>query len=400
MGSVAAQPGGTWGAGLELIQRWIASAAEALGLEPWALAVFLVVLLAALADFVQRRLMKRLGVAVRNTENLWDDALFNSAVRPRSLLIWLLGITTAAQQIPLGGIDMGEAKTLLAPDFVLMIRQIGLLVCLTWFLVTFVRHTEDNIIAAGRRDGRQIDETTVSALGRILRIAIVVTAVLVTLDTLGFSIAGLLAAGGIGGLAVGLAAKDILANFFGGVTVFIDRPFSVGDWILLKEKNIEGVVENIGWRQTTIRKFDKRPVYIPNAIFTTASVENPSRMTHRRIYETIGLRYEDIDRMQAVTDEIRGMLQAHEEIDSQQTLMVQFNAFNASSVDFFVYCMTHTVNWQRYHEVKQDVLLKISEIVSRHGASVAFPTRTLNMKLPPELAGLENLIEPKNGESK
>lgn len=383
---------------MDLISQWAETAARAMGLDVWTLTVFLVVLIAALVDFTQRRVMKRLGIAVRKTENLWDDALFDSVVRPLSLLIWLLGITLAAQQIPVEGLVADGGKTLLAPEFVTTIRQLGLLFCLTWFLVSFVKRMEENIIATARRDERPIDETTVSALGRIIRIAIVVTALLVTLDTLGFSIAGLLAAGGIGGLAVGLAAKDILANFFGGVTVFIDRPFSVGDWILLKEKDIEGVVENIGWRQTTIRKFDKRPVYIPNAIFTTASLENPSRMTHRRIYETIGLRYDDIGRMQAVTDAVREMLSSHPEIDSQQTLMVQFNAFNASSVDFFIYCMTHTVNWQKYHEVKQDVLLKISDIVARHEASIAYPTRTLRMSLPPELAGLENLIEHKSGE--
>ena len=90
----------------------------------------------------------------------------------------------------------------------------------------------------------------------------------------------------------------------------------------MQEKGIEGVVENIGWRQTTIRKFDKRPVYVPNAIFTTASVENPSRMTHRRIYETMGLRYKDLDQMEAITDEVREMLIEHPEIDERQTLMV------------------------------------------------------------------------------
>ncbi|NND57299.1 MAG: mechanosensitive ion channel family protein, partial [Xanthomonadales bacterium] len=202
-----------------------------------------------------------------------------------------------------------------------------------------------------------------------------------------FDIAGLMAVGGIGGLAIGLAAKDILANFFGGVTVFIDRPFSIGDWIILKDKDIEGVVEEIGWRQTTIRKFDKRPVYVPNAAFTTASVENPSRMTNRRIYETIGMRYKDISQVEPVTNEVREMLVQHPEIDEKQTLMVHFDAFGESSVDFFIYCMTHTVNWQRYHEVKQDVLLQISRIVQEHGAAIAFPTRTLELESIPEFAG-------------
>lgn len=368
---------------MDLIRGWAEALAGAIGLKPWAMTVFLIVLAAMLIDFLQRRLMKRLEAFVSDTEILWDDAVFHAAVRPLSLLIWLIGITLAAQVIPV------REDGLLNDDLIVHIRQIGVLYGITWFLISFVKNVERNIVDKAHREDRPVDQTTVNALGRVIRIAIAVTAILIALDTLGFNVAGLMAAGGIGGLAVGLAARDLLANFFGGVTVFIDRPFGIGDWILLKDKGIEGVVENIGWRQTTIRKFDKRPVYVPNAIFTTASVENPSRMTHRRIYETIGLRYRDIDRMEAITDAVRDMLVKHPEIDDQQTLMVQFDAFGESSVNFFIYCMTHTVVWQHYHEVKQDVLLKISEIIRDHGAAIAFPTRTLDMETAPELAGLD-----------
>ncbi len=369
---------------MELIINWVETVASAIGLKPWALTVFLIVLISLFLDFIQRRVMKHLGQLATKTKNLWDDALHHAVSRPLTLIIWLVGITLAAQAIPVEG----EGQVLDA-SLIISLRQIGMLFAIAWFLVTFVKNIENNLIQNARRDGRKIDQTTINALGRVVRITIVVTVILIALDTLGVNVSGLLAAGGIGGLAVGLAAKDMLANFFGGITVFIDRPFSVGDWIVLKEKGIEGVVEQIGWRQTTIRKFDKRPVYVPNAVFTTASVENPSRMSHRRIYETIGLRYDDLDRMEAITDEVREMLTTHPEIDENQTLMVQFNAFNASSVDFFIYCMTHTVNWQRYHEVKQDVLLKIHEIVGKNDAQIAYPTRTLKVDMSPQLVGLD-----------
>ncbi len=368
---------------MEMIGSWVEALAAASGLKPWALSVFLVVLTALLIDYIQRRVLKRVGGFVSKTENLWDDAIFYAAVRPLTFLIWLVGITLASQLIP-----AREEGGLLDTELITRVRQVGILYAIAWMAISIIKNIENNIVEKARREGRVVDQTTVHALGRVVRITIAVTALLVALDTLGFNVAGLLAAGGIGGLAIGLAAKDLLANFFGGVTVFIDRPFSIGDWILLNEKGIEGVVEDIGWRQTTIRKFDKRPVYVPNAVFTTASVENPSRMTNRRIYETIGLRYDDIGRMKAITDAVRDMLVGHPEIDEQQTLMVQFNAFAESSVDFFIYCMTHTVVWQRYHEVKQDVLLKIADIVAQHGATIAYPTRTLKMDVIPEFAGL------------
>ena len=357
---------------------------EHTGLRPWALSVFLVVLVAVLLDFLQRQLIKRITVIVRNSSNLWDDALLDAIPRPLSLVIWIVGITMAAQLVP-----ATVEGQILHDDVVVMIRQVGVLGALTWFIVNFVLNLEDSIIATAKAQGRKVDQTTVKALGRVVRITVIVTSVLVGLDTLGFNVAGLMAAGGIGGLAIGFASKDMLANLFGGLTVFIDRPFGIGDWIIIKTNGIEGVVEHIGWRQTTIRKFDKRPVYVPNAIFTTASVENPSRMTNRRLNETIGIRYKDINSMNAITRDVKTMLTDHPEIDENLTLMVNFNAIGESSMDFFIYCLTHTTDWQRYHEIKQDVLLKINTIIEQHGASVALPVRRLQVEQTPELAGLE-----------
>ncbi|NKN80826.1 mechanosensitive ion channel family protein, partial [Weissella cibaria] len=136
-----------------------------------------------------------------------------------------------------------------------------------------------------------------------------------------------------------------------GLMIYLDRPFAVGDWIRSPDKEIEGTVEYIGWRQTRIRTFDKRPLYVPNATFANISVENPSRMTHRRIYETIGLRYDDAAKVKPVVEAVREMLRNHPDIDSSQTLIVNFNAFGPSSLDFFVYCFTHTTNWIEYHRV-------------------------------------------------
>ncbi|WP_258868179.1 mechanosensitive ion channel family protein [Alkalilimnicola ehrlichii] len=129
---------------------------------------------------------------------------------------------------------------------------------------------------------------------------VIVIAGLVVLQTLGISIAGVLAFGGVGGIAVGFAARDLLANFFGGLTVYLDRPFSVGDWIRSPDREIEGTVERIGWRQTRIRTFDLRPLYVPNSTFNSIALENPSRMSNRRIFETIGIRYNDADKMATI----------------------------------------------------------------------------------------------------
>lgn len=153
----------------------------------------------------------------------------------------------------------------------------------------------------------------------------------------------------------------------------------MGDWIRSPDREIEGTVEDIGWRQTTIRTFDKRPLYVPNAMFTTMSVENPSRMLNRRIYETIGIRYDDASKVAQIVDAVRSMLREHPEIDSDQTLIVNFNHFGPSSLDFFAYTFTRTTNWIQFHEVKEAALLKILDIIDSHGAEIAFPTQTLKI---------------------
>lgn len=346
------------------------------GENAWIVQVFIIVFVTLLANYIAVRLLERMQKQMERTDNLWDDALLAAARRPAAFAIWVVGIAWAAKVVQLES----DAAIFAAVD---PLRDVLVIALLTWFLVRFVREAEANLLArAGQDPGEEeaaLDESTIHAIGKLLRMAIIITAALVVLQTLGYSISGVLAFGGIGGIAVGFAAKDLLANFFGGLMVYLDRPFVIGDWIRSPDKSIEGTVEYIGWRQTRIRTFDKRPLYVPNSTFTQIAVENPSRMSHRRIYETFGIRYDDAAVLKAVVDDVEAMLQSHEAIDQSQTLMVNVNAFAESSLDFFVYCFTHTINWQEYHQVKQDVLIRILDIVAQHRAQIAFPTRVVEM---------------------
>lgn len=344
--------------------------------ESWIVQVFTIVFVSLLLDWLQKRLSLKLHSKLGKTQNYWDDSLIEAAQRPLSVLIWVLGLTFAAEIVQ-------QHSGAIIFEAVDPIREVGVIVCLGWFLVRFIRLGEHNIVKQRLAAGEPFDRTTADAIAKLLRISVVITAGLVILQTLGYSISGVLAFGGIGGIAVGYAAKDLLANFFGGLTIYMDRPFDVGDWIRSPDRQIEGTVEKIGWRITCIRTFDKRPLYVPNSAFTTISVENPSRMTNRRIYETIGIRYDDIRRLSAIVRDVKKMLMEHEEIDTKQTMIVNFNEFAPSSLDFFVYTFTKTTNWIRFHKIKQDVLLKIIEIIEGHGAECAFPTSTIHLAQPP-----------------
>jgi len=212
---------------------------------------------------------------------------------------------------------------------------------------------------------------------RILKILVITITALIIMQELGLSISGLLAFGGVGGLIVGLAAKDLLSNFFGGMMIFFDRPFRVGEFIKSPDRNIEGVVEKIGWRLTIVRTFSKNVLYIPNTAFSSIIVENATRMSNRRINETIGIRYDDLNKMKDIIQDVNNVLENNRDIDQTQKAKVYFKSFSASSCDFFIYAFTITKDWEEFLRIKQDVLLKVAEIIENHNSEIAYPTSTV-----------------------
>jgi MscS family membrane protein len=328
--------------------------------------VFLVVLGTMVFNFVARRVLEHLALKAAVTATVWDDGLVNAIRQPLKLMIWVLGISWAAE------IVSTEAVTGFGA-IVQPARYVAVVAVLALFLFRFVQECERGFITNG------VDATTATAIGKLLRASVIVTAILSVLQTLGVSVSGIMAFGGVGGIAVGFAAKDLLANFFGGLMVYLDRPFVVGDWVRSPDRQIEGTVEHIGWRLTVIRTFDRRPLYVPNSVFANIALENPSRMQNRQIYETFGVRYDDASLVKVIVDEVREMLANHEEIDQNRTMIVNFNEFGASSLNFFIYTFTRTTDWVEYHGVKERVLLQVLSIIEKHGAECAFPTTTVHL---------------------
>jgi MscS family membrane protein len=338
----------------------------------WHIQVFLVVLATLIVGGFVRGIISKLSGQSRSTENVLDDAFFDSLVSPARGVVWILGLSIAVHIVAIHS-DSVVFQSVSA------IRNVGIVLMLTWFLQRFIRSYVALFIDSKLSAEEPVDTTLVHGLGKLLRGAVAITATLIVLQNLGVNIGGLLAFGGIGGIAIGLAAQDVFKNVFGGFTIYFDRPFSVGDWIRSPDRDIEGTVEHIGWRVTAIRTFNKRLLYVPNSVFTTIALENPSRMSHRRIYENIGVRYSDIGSLPKILDEVKAYLRQNTDIDQNQTLMVSLNEFADSSVNFFVYALTHTTNWSEYHQVKEKVLFEINEIIERNDSEIAFPTRTLHI---------------------
>lgn len=349
--------------------------AQVIDLNYWLAKIGLVVLSAAIVSVLEWLIHRRLLPLFRRKHYVWRTAFLEAAHRPIQIYIWLLAISFVVTIIAAHfSFDGGFVNAIAT------IRRIMTVAFVFWFAMRFIRRAENGIVERAQNGvGKINDQTSVYALAQLSRVTIIIIILLVILQTAGIKISALLAFGGVGALAIGLAAKDNLANFIGGMMIYWDRPFSVGDWIRSPDRQIEGTVENIGWRLTRIRTFDKRPLYVPNGILSNISLENPSRMTNRRIKATVSVRYSDANQIAPIAKSVEEMLHNHPEIDTNQTLFVYLYELGSSSLNILVYTFTKTTQWVKFQAIQQDVFLKIIDIVTSHGAECAFPTSTIHV---------------------
>ncbi|HIC41326.1 Small-conductance mechanosensitive channel [hydrothermal vent metagenome] len=320
---------------------------------------------ALIAHAVLGFILKKIISHTDKTKNRWDDHLIDAVSTPLKALIWFgwiyLSIDAFKEQIE--AFNKVVEYIDIAPIFII-----------TWGVVRVVSGVEAYMLESDTN----VDNDSVRLMTRLLKILIIIAIALGIAQFLGFSISSLLTFGGVGGIVMGFAAKDMLSNIFGGLMIQMDKPFSTGDWI--RSSKFEGTVEKIGWRMTRIRTFSKNPVYIPNSIFASIPIETPSRMTNRRIKEVIGIRYDDIEQLPAIVNEIETLLQEHKDIDHSESVRVYFEYFNASSLDITVYAFTNATRKSAYQKVKQQILLDIASIIAKHKAEIAYPTQTLHIQ--------------------
>jgi len=344
--------------------------------QNWAFQLCVTLAICLLLTWLFRFINRRLKPHFARSVHLWDSAFLDAVHRPLVIYVWIIGIgiifnllnnTFFHHTVPW---DKGIYFRLMTEVFVF------------WVVLRFISRLHAAIVVCPTTGNKKFDKSMAAALCQLMRIVMLLIGVLIVLPTLDISISALLTFGGVGTVVIGFAAKDTLANFLGGMMIFVDRPFAVGDWIRSPDREIEGTVEHIGWRLTRIRSFNMRPLYVPNGLFSTICVETPSRMLNRRIKVSFGLRYCDYKRMKAVADGVEEMLRSHKDIDTSRTLFVKFHEVGPSSLNFLVYTFTKTIRWVEFQAVQQTILLKIMDIIDTHGAECAFPTRTLSIPDP------------------
>jgi len=186
-----------------------------------------------------------------------------------------------------------------------------------------------------------------------------------------------------------------LANVMGGFLIAMDKPFRIGDWIYSIDGSIEGVVEHIGWRLTMLRTFEKRPLYIPNSLFTSLSFTNATQMTNRRIQTTIGVRFQDEEKLPVIIEELRSYITNHDEIDKELLNLVHLNKLGTLGFEVLIRAYTKTVSLAEYLKVQEEVLFTIIQIIKKHNAEITYPTSTTNLTLDGAFGNLNGIVKDK-----
>jgi MscS family membrane protein len=338
-------------------------------LEYWQwLGVFLFIVLGSIADKLLAWLLAK-NVTRWKKQHPGFDGLDNSVLRPLGLmamaLIWWFG---------LGMLGL--------PDTALVILSVAvkLLVSLSgiWSAFRLVDVLHALLMKKARRTHNRFDDLLVPMVSKTLKLFVIVIGIVFVADNLNVDVTSLLAGLGLGGLAFALAAKDLLGNFFGSLTVLLDRPFHIGDWVIIGD--VEGSVEQVGFRSTRIRTFYNSLITLPNAVLTTTKIDNMGARRYRRMKTMLGLTYDTApEKIDAFCEGIRSLIQLHPYM-RKDYYQVYFNQYNSASLDILVYVFWETPDWNTELRERHRFLLDILRLAKQLDVEFAYPTQTLYLK--------------------
>ena len=324
--------------------------------------IFLLFLL--LRGLISNFILKRLQNYVDKTTNKFDDALVKASTGPIKFLPIVLGIFVASSYMEFDG------KMLV---FVDNINRSLITILIFWLIHQIVEPLTYLI----RRVEELLSKDLLNWVVKANKILIIFFGFAATLDIWGIKIAPIIAGLGLFGVAVALGAQDLFKNLISGVLVLVEKRFKIGDWISVNGI-IEGIVEKIGFRSTTIRKFDKSLAIIPNFQFAENAVVNVSETSNWLISWIITLQYDTtVDQLKTIRNQIEDHIKQSEDFNVNIGIAVRVDKFSDSSIDMYVRCFTNTDRWSEWLKVKERLAIAIKEIVERNKASFAFPSQSI-----------------------
>ena len=336
--------------------------------HPWLIEIVIALALLFFLNGVLKKILGRSKQMAHLKESDWRYHLEYAAVIPARILLWVLLGTFV--------LDLGVRELKLSGlSYVGSLRNAGIIACLAWFLLRWkkVFHRVVSIRSEREKGPMAMDPFTLEVVGKIFTIMVLFLTVLIIMQLFGLNVVPLITFGGIGAATLGIAGKDVIGNFFGGMMIYFTRPFMVNDLIELPQRKLMGHIEEIGWYFTSIRDPDKKPIYIPNAVFSTEPVLNQSRMTHRRIDEVIGIRYADLGVLPKIVEEVRTLFEHNTSIDHHQPVHVFLRGLGETSVQVEIKAYVLCTRYEEFMELRQAALTEICGIVERNGAVMPFP---------------------------
>lgn len=319
-----------------------------------------------------RIVLNRLRAYAALSTNRMDDKIVDALIPPVKFIPVILGIFFASQYLDLSP----ELET-----FIYKIERSLIAFTIFWA----IHRAADPVSHSVKKLEKLLSKAMLQWVFKALKVMIVFIGAAVILEMWGIAVGPLLAGLGLFGAAVALGAQDLFKNLIGGITILAEKRFAPNEWIVV-DGVVEGVVEEIGFRSTKIRRFDKAPMHVPNAQLSDAALTNFSRMTHRRIKWVIGVEYRTtVEQLKIIRDGIMNYILETDEIcnpeDVHTHTFVRIDSFNNSSIDILVYCFTKTTVWGEWLEVKEKLAMRVKEIVEDEaGAGFAFPSQSLYLE--------------------
>lgn len=352
---------------------------QILALELFDVTLFsaLMVLVSVLSAFVIDRIVQSILRAIlkriiaRGQREMLNGMLTASLQKPLHVLVLTLGSVF--------GLVIIETPTWAESLFALIfvgVRALSIW-CLVWFLLRLTKEFTQKMQAKVKQTEDKLDDMLVPVISGLVKFVLISMGVLLVIQNLGYSVTSLVAGLGIGGAALALASKDTLANFFGSLVVFFDHPFVIGDWISLN--GVEGAVEEIRLRTTMIRTFENSLVMMPNAMFTSTSIENYERRGSRKMNCSFTLVYTTTAaQIEQIVSEIKQHINDNPKLYTS-TYFIGFGGFGESGLEVVVEAYTLTTGRSAHFDDRQVFMLEIMKIVEKAGTSFALPTRTIHM---------------------
>jgi MscS family membrane protein len=341
-----------------------------LGIELWQyLAVFVWILvgliLMQIFTFFLDNYVRRVA---EKTTFTWDDDLVDGIEKPAGY-IFLMGFYYLSYSNLQFSVSISH--------FLAITLEIAFSATVIWLFYSLADVFSKYLGALTSKTETALDDQLIPIIRKTLRFFIVIMGVIAVLQNNGYNVASLIAGLGIGGLAVALAARETLANFFGSITIFLDQPFKIGDWI--KVGKIEGTVEEVGFRSTRVRTFYNSLVSVPNSNLANTDVDNLGLRKYRRLKTVLNLTYSTSPtQMEAFVEGIKAIVKANKHF-RQDAYEVHFNSFGPHSLDVLVYVFFDVLDWSTELQQRHNFLLEILKLAKEVGVEFAFPTQTLHM---------------------